>query len=230
VRDGNLLVQNAPLIALIRQAYSLYNSNDDLITGLPAWAKNERFDIQAKVSEEDGARIKGLTREQRGQMLLALLEDRFKLKARVEQREIPIYALIVAKGGAKVAESRPGESYAHGLLGPDGTPRGAGSTDYSRGHFRAQAAPLDSLASILTQQLDRPVLNRTGLTGNYDYTLDWTPDLPSGPDGAADPPPPANAPPTLFTAIQEQLGLRLEASRGVVPAVVIEHIEEPSAN
>jgi uncharacterized protein (TIGR03435 family) len=224
-------MENVPIIMLIRQAYSLYNSNDDQITGLPKWAETERFDIDAKVSEEDQPKLKALSREQRGEMMKALLAERFEMKAHAESREMPIYALVIAKGGLKIKEATPGAEYPNAPKGPDGKPAGAGMMMMGRGMIRGQALPLSQLASMLTQDVERTVLDRTGLTGKYDFVLEWTPEesASSGPGG---PPTVAfiDSKPSLFTALQEQLGLKLESTRGPVPGVVVDHIAEPAAN
>jgi len=226
IPDG-VHMENAPLIMVIRQAYGLFNSNDDLITGIPDWAKSDRFDIEAKVAGTDVDDLKKLTRDQRGQMLQTLLEDRFKLKAHRETMERPIYWLVVAKGGAKLKQAAEGDTYPNGIKSPDGKGRG-GMISMGRGLFTAQGIPISDLLSSLTQITGRTVLDKTGLTGTYDIALKWTPD--DGPppmlNGESDP----NAPPNLFTAIQEQLGLKLEAGKGPVQGLVVDRLEKPSEN
>jgi uncharacterized protein (TIGR03435 family) len=222
IDDGNLLIQNASLVGIIWQAYSLFSASDDQITGLPGWAKTERFDVEAKVVDPDLKVLEKLTKEQRGLMLLAVLKDRFKLVAHLETREQPLYSLVVAKGGSKLTKAKDGDTYAGGLMGPDGKPRGGGSMNTRRGAITAQGVPLIDLTAELTQRLDRTVVDKTGLTGNFDFHLEWTPDDSAVESTAAAPP--------LFTALQEQLGLKLEPGRGPVPVLVLDHIEEPTAN
>jgi uncharacterized protein (TIGR03435 family) len=216
---------NAPLQMLLRQAYGLMNSNDDQFTGLPARAKAERFDIEAKVDPADVEALHSLSMEQRGLMLQALLADRFKMVAHREARELPIYELVVAKGGSKLKEATPGDTYPNGIKGPDGR-AGAGMMNMRPGHIQGQAVQMQQIASILTQMTGRTVQDKTGLTGKYDVTLDWTPD-----DG---PPPMLNGVavdgPSIFTAVQEQLGLKLDPGKGMVDGVVIDHIERPTPN
>lgn len=225
--SGTVEITNTPLLFVIRQAYSLYNSNDDQITGLPEWAKTERYDIQAKVSEADAPVMKTLTREQRGEMLQGLLADRFKMVAHTETRERPVYALVVAKGGTKLHEADATNTYPDGIHAPDGKGGGAGMMRMGRDFIDAQAIPMSQLLGTLTQLSGRTVLDKTGLTGKYDVHLKWAPDDPGLVNGA---PAPESAYPPLFTAIQEQLGLKLESQKGPVPGVVVDHIERPAEN
>jgi len=224
--DG-IHAENAPLIMLIRQAYGLFNSNDDLISGLPDWAKSDRFDIDAKVAETDVDDLKKLNRDQRGQMMQALLVDRFKLKAHRETMERPIYSLVVEKGGPKFQQAVAGATYPNGIKGPDGVAHG-GMVRMSRNQFTAQGIPVSTLLTSLTQITGRTVLDKTGLAGKYDIDLKWTPD--DGPPPMLNGEPDPNAPPNIFTAIQEQLGLKLEPGKGPVEGLVIDHLEKPSEN
>jgi uncharacterized protein (TIGR03435 family) len=180
-------------------------------------------------------------------MLQSLLEDRFQLKIHRETKELPVYDLAVAKGGPKVKLSedqspfRPPERGAAPPPPPQrGGPMPRGSMRMGRGDLEATALPLTSLINALSQQLGRTIVDKTGLQGLYDIKLQWTPDaLPSGPAGSGgpagirgpnEPPPPDPAGPTIFTAVQEQLGLRLESSKGPVEIIVIDNVERPAAN
>ena len=212
---------NAPLIMLIRQAFQLYHSTDDQITGLPAWAKSERFDIQGKVSDADIPILPKLTREQRAQMLESLLADRFKMVAHRETREMPVYALVLGKHGPKLTEAKPDPPPTDGPK--ENGCHANGCMTFSNGHMEGKGVPVDTITDMLTQLTERTVIDKTSLTGKYDFTLDWTPADQSATATAT-------SAPELFTAVQEQLGLRLESQRGPVDGVVIDHIEEPSAN
>jgi len=219
--DTGITMKNVTLLMLIRQAFMLHNSTDDQITGLPAWAKSEHFDIQAKVSEADLPTLPKLTPQQHAQMMEALLADRFKLTAHRETKEMPVYALVPGKHGSKLTESTPDPP-------PGDGPRQNGCHTNgcmleNDGHMEAKGVAIDTLVNMLTQLTERTVLDKTGLSGKYDFTLDWTP--PNEASTAS-----ATAAPELFTALQEQLGLRLESQRGPVDGLVIDHIEEPSAN
>lgn len=228
--DG-ISVVNTPLLMLIRQAYGLFNTNDDRIAGAPDWVKSSKFDIEAKVSGADVDDLHKLNREQRGLMLQALLADRFKLKAHSETRELPIYWLTVSKSGSKL-KGASNADITDGVT--DSKDRAArGSTQLARGHLTAHAISISSLLSSLTQITGRTVLDKTGLTGEYDLTLEWTPDDAStsirGPDGASINVV-AESGPTIFTAVQEQLGLKLESGKGPVDCLVIDHVEPPTEN
>jgi uncharacterized protein (TIGR03435 family) len=224
---------NVSLKMLIQSAYGI---REDLISGAPSWADSARFDIDAKVAGSDVDALKKLTPEQRRLILQPLLADRFKLKTHTETKQLPVYELVVAKGGSKLKEAAPGDTYANGIKGPDGVGRG-GMMRVGRGQLNAQAVPMTSLANMLSQQLHRTVLDKTGLTGKYDIELNWTPDQGSdpmfkGPDSSqqrADAAPDSSGP-SIFTALQEQLGLRLQSAKGPVETLVIDHVEMPSEN
>jgi uncharacterized protein (TIGR03435 family) len=202
-----------PLEILIAQAYGLALDVNRL-TGAPAWAKSAMYDVEAKVADEDVERYGKLTVEQQHEMLRAILADRFHLQAHKEMKEFPVYALVIAKGGSKLKESTADE----GL--PMVRRRG-------RGQIESKAASLVSLPLFLQQEVGRPIVDETGLTGMYDFTLRWTPE--QGPKPSADATTSDEAP-GLFTAIQEQLGLKLEPAKTPLETIVIDHIERPSGN
>lgn len=173
-------------------------------------------------------------------MIQSLLADRFKLKVSHSTRELPVYALVVAKTGPKLHDAKPGDTYPNGIKGPDGRPvGGAGMMRMRPGQLIGQGFSIASLAGLLSQQLGRTVMDQTGLKGNYDFTLQWTSDqrpvaMPAGPvgvsSGADGVPPSDSSGPSIFTALQEQLGLKLESTKGPVDIIVIDHIERPSEN
>ena len=209
-RTGNLSIRD-----LIQYAYNLPKSQ---IVGGPGWLDSARYDIDAKSSPEVDARLKAMpdgdAAQQKRSMVRELLKERFSLTAHRETRVLPVYNLVLAKGGAKFQPS-----------GHGGTSIDAGR---SRIHVQGSDDTIGLLARELAQSQGRVVVNNTGLTGRYDLILRWTPDDASTPplNGDTDP----NAPPGLFTAIQDQLGLKLESGKGMVPVLVIDHIEPPSAN
>ena len=203
--------------------------DNEQIIGEPAWSSTEGFDIEAKVAPADVPTLAKMTFEQRRTMFQSILAERFKLAVHHATRELPIYVLTVGKGGPKFKESAPDD--------PAGTtPRRRGMMS-NRGKLTAMDAKLSMFISILSRQLGRTVVDKTGLTGNYDFELEWTPD-----DGGPQPPPrpadgsasgaaaPADPGASIFTAIQEQLGLKLESTKGPLEVVVIDHIEKPSEN
>ncbi|HUY95202.1 MAG TPA: M56 family metallopeptidase [Terracidiphilus sp.] len=233
-----------PLDDFLRQAFSL---PQDRILNQPEWTKSSRYDIQAKVAPEDAPRMKGLSSEQRWSMLIPVLQDRFGLKFHHETREMEVYSLEVAKGGPKLKETTPEELAAmdpppdRDKPGVMGGPR-KGKTMMQASPqgitLKATASTLAGLTRMLSQQTGSTVVDKTGLIGSYDFTLSFTPDqgvgmmiLPKGPapqDGGGESQEPVG--PSLFTALQEQLGLKLVAQKQKVDVVVIDHIEQPSAN
>lgn len=209
-RTGNLCIRD-----LIQYAYNLPKSQ---ILGGPSWLDSAMFDIDAKSSADVDQQMKALPSEdaaqQKRQMVRMLLKDRLAFSSHEETRSLPVYELVLVKSGAKFKASE-----VHGT-----------TIDRRRSALRVQGSD-DTLALLtreLAQILGRVVINKTGLTGRYDLTLRWTPDdaPTSSLNGSSDP----NAPPNLFTAIQEQLGLKLENGKAPVSVLVIDHIEKPSDN
>jgi uncharacterized protein (TIGR03435 family) len=245
---------------LIQNAYDV---KDYQISGGPSWLNSERYDIVAKADTPN------LTRENTKVLLQSLLKERFNLQFHRETKELPIYALVVGKGGHKLhlSEIQPdaqtdtqppdpskpvqaggGTGGAAGgsvSVGPGGkvvdreAPTKNGSMmRMGRGQLSAQMTPVAAIAAMLAQQLGRPVIDKTEIKGYFDFDLKWTPDetqrgvglggmappaddrsLPADPSGAS-----------IFTAVQEQLGLKLEATKGPVENLVIDHIEKASGN
>jgi uncharacterized protein (TIGR03435 family) len=209
-RTGNLSIRD-----LIQYAYNLPKSQ--IIGGSP-WLDSTTYDINAKSDPEVDAQLKAMPNEEAAQqkrlMVQALLKERFSCITHEESRELPIYNLVLAKGGARF---QPSEK--HGTTIQEGP---------SRIHVQGSDDTIGLLARELARSESRVVVNKTGLTGRYDLTLRWTPNdaPPALLNGGIDP----NAPPDLFTAIQEQLGLKLESGKGSVPVLVIDHIEKPTEN
>ncbi len=232
-RPDGYSASNMSLKMLIQAAYGI---REDLISGAPGWADSARYDVDAKVDGADVDALKKLSPEQRRLILQPLLADRFKLKVHTETKQLPVYELVVAKGGPKLKEATAGDTYANGIKGPDGVGRG-GMVRMGRGQLTAQGVPMTSVVNMLSQQLHRTVIDKTGLAGKYDLELNWTPDdgegmgppLPGGgqPHGDA---PPEGSGPSIFTAIQEQLGLKLQSAKGPVDTLVIDHVEMPTEN
>jgi uncharacterized protein (TIGR03435 family) len=217
--DGLQAVNSSPE-DLLRVAYHLQNI-DGLIVGTPKWARTRLFDVQGKVVGPDAAKVRGLNIDQRRLMLQALLVDRFKLRAHLETRKGSVFALVIAASGSKLKQSNRGNDH------PMDSPR--------RGHLTIQDCSMLCLSTVLSQHVGRPVVDSTGLTGNYDITLDWTPDegraIPSAGDGTQSGPlPPDFIGTSIFAAIQEQLGLKLRSTEGPVEVLVVDHIEPPSVD
>jgi uncharacterized protein (TIGR03435 family) len=209
--DGHLNAFNVSLFTLIWWSFEIPEAR---ILGTPDWARSKRFDIEATADPSVDARLKALgpdaARKQKEKMVQALLADRFRLVSHTETRELPVYNLVVAKGGPKLGPQKEG-----------GTAIGL-----SRGHIRALAPnSVSTLAEQLSMVVGRDVVDKTGINGRYDLKLDWTPD-----DAASAADANSNAPPPIFTALQEQLGLKLESQKGPVQVLVVDHVEMPSAN
>ena len=169
-----------------------------------------------------------VSRMQRNEMMRSVLVDRFSFAAHREMRELPVFELVVAKGGPKLKEAAPGDTYPNGLKDDQGQ-SSPGAMCVGRGTVDCQAIPMTSLQEILTQLAGRTVVDKTGLTGKYDIKLRWSPEdsHPNSDAGSAGTEEPVV---DFFTAIQEQLGLKLIPAKGPVNALVVDHIEKPSDN
>src|ERR1700691_545838 len=239
--NGRFIAYNATLKFLLAYAYHV---NYSQISGASGWIESEHYDIEAKRDDPSADSQPKLVRDEEGQqlglMVQSLLADRFKLALHYETKELPVYALVVAKNGPKLRESpvipddlAPPHPAAV-MVGPDGPQARHSFRMNGSGELSVIAQSLDRFADLLAHQTGRLVVDKTGLKGNYDFTLKWTPDegrgqMPGGTPGDAAPPSDANGP-TIFTALQEQLGLKLESQKGPVDTLVIDHVEKPSEN
>jgi len=209
-RTSEFRAINVTLRDLLEVAWGIPETQ--MLSG-PAWASTDKFDLEAKSDAKFNEHLAGLSidqgREEKRQMLQALLADRFELAAHAEKREMPIFAMVIAKGGPKLITTNVNGA----LSGGRGRISITGGDD-----------ALAVLAFELSWRLGRPVVDQTGLKGRYELTLNWTED--DVPSTAAI----SSGGPSLFTAIQEQLGLKLEATKGPVPVLVIDHAEKPSEN
>jgi len=215
--DG-LTVTNMPPANILEWAFGIFLS--DQIVGMPEWAWQERYDVTAKVGDADVAAFRKVTDPiQRTPMLQKILMDRFNLKFHYEMKELPVYALVVGKNGIRMTEIQP-------AIGPNGMKEGGGR-QIGRGQIKSMGQPMNPLVNQLTIELKRVVVDRTGLTGFYNFTLRWTPEDAAPQAGSA---PEDTSSPSIFTAVQEQLGLKLEPAKAPVRVLVIDHLERPSAN
>jgi uncharacterized protein (TIGR03435 family) len=182
----------------------------------PGWINSQKYDIEAKPDAAFARSPDPGNSPQLRLMLQSLLEERFRLTFHTESREEQVYILAMAKGGAKLVESTDAEvkDPKRGIMPGTGGVRGV-------------AAPISTLTGLLSQQLGRLVMDRTGLTGKYDFQLKWTPDTAYHAESNNDAP---SDGPSLFTAVQEQLGLWLESAKAPVEFLVIDHVEKPDAN
>ena len=221
---GRISYSGLPLRALIARAYRV---KDYQING-PDWLNSQRFDIVATLPS-------GAKNDQVPEMLQTLLEDRFQLKFHREPKETPVYGLVVAKGGLKIKEVE---------VEKDARPNTM--VRMQLGHLDLQEVRLGGLADVLSRLLDRPVVDMTETKGAFNIKLDWAQDLSmlagkggvmvmpaGGGEGPRGEPPAASDPsgPSIFTAVQEQLGLKLEPRKAPVEILVIDHAEKvPTEN
>jgi uncharacterized protein (TIGR03435 family) len=197
--------RNMTLQALFLNAFDVRSESQ--ITGYPAWVNSEHFDIQAKMDAETADQYRKLKGPESGRQwrsfMRQILDERFGLKFHIEKRELPVYNLIVAKQGLKLKES---------------VDDGNGMSSMGQGKLTAHRSQVGSLAFSLSGTVGRVIIDKTGLTALYDIDLTWSPD---------DEP---NTGPSIFAALQEQLGLKLEPAKAPLDVVVIDHIERPSEN
>jgi len=214
VQGDRFSTLNTTLADLIKDAY---NVQDKQIIGAPAWVSTDKYDIAAQPD------IPGAPNQaQLKTMIRKLLADRFQLKFHKEDKELPAYVLTVAKSGPKMKQS---EADPNGLGGRFF--RGLGVLTVTN------SSMADFCDLMQAAVLDRPVVDQTGLKGKWDFLLKWTPDESQFGGMGIKVPPPADAPdapPPLFTAIQEQIGLRLDAGKAQVGVLVIDHAEKPGEN
>ena len=240
--DVGIDVSNFPLVYLIQGAFGV---GADRIVGLPGWVSTERFDINAKMDPEVADALKKLSSDDRKtvqqNMLQALFAQRCELTFHRETKELPVLTLVIGKNGPKFKESKPGDTPTEGIKIPDGK-GGTGTMQVGdKGLMTFRGLPISFIVTILGQQMGRTIVDKTGLTGKYDYTWQFVPSaaqirqfggapadggsagassgIPADPDGT-----------DLFTAVQEQLGLKLESGKGPVDIIVIDHIQRPSDN
>ena len=214
VGDGNLCPQcfEASHVTVKAMIAFAYDVRDFYISGGPGWAGGDRFDIVARTDTS-------ATRAQIRVMMQTLLKERFKLAVRHETRNATVYDLVVNRGAPKLTES---------------TLKGGGIGFPGRGTAVGRGTTMTGLAGFLQTLLGDVVLDKTGLTANYDFKLTWAPDEAQagkpGAQGVAAANGVEESGPSIFTALQEQLGLKLEATKGPVEALVIDRVERPSEN
>jgi uncharacterized protein (TIGR03435 family) len=197
---GRFSVRNLTLKQLLQNAYAM---QDYQVSGGPGWIGSVGFDIEARASADTGEP----SRQQVLRMVQTLLADRFHLALRRETRQLPVYTLVVGKTGPRL---QPADS-------------NAGRSKTMFGQLIVQKMSMTELANILALDLKRPVKDETGLKGEFAFTLEWTPGLRDSDDRPS-------SRPSLFTAVQEQLGLKLESAKGPVEVLVIDSAEKLSEN
>lgn len=214
-RGNDMQVVNFTLASLVQFAYDIQGKQ---IVGAPDWIDTDKFDISAKPDtpgQPNGEQLK--------EMVQKLLADRFALKFHKDEKEMGAYVLTVGKDGPKMKQNTSNPNGLPGLFfGPIGT-------------LHVMNATMENFTGLMQSAvLDRPVVDKTGLKGRWDFTLKWTPDESQFAGMGVEIPPPSpedpNPAPPLFTAIQEQLDLKLEAQKTQVPVLVIDHLDHPPPN
>jgi uncharacterized protein (TIGR03435 family) len=215
-------VTNLPIKALVQIAYGF----DMPVTGAPDWTENTFYNVQARSDETADARLAKLTvnevRLEKRNAIRALLADRFGLKTHVETREGSIYNLVVAKGGMKMTVTPAPPPPADGQTPPPPPTAEFNAHGTAQGlEFDVSNAVMRALCGVLSSQVRAPVIDKTGLTDTYNFKLqmagDWSLNNP-------------DSWPSIYTAVQEQLGLKLEAVRESVPNLVIDRLTKPTEN
>jgi len=233
--NGRLTAAGATVKTLICVAYGL---SDFQVLGGPNWIEEDRYDVLAtpgSALEEQLQKMKSDDNTQaKRQMLQALLADRFKLILHHDTKELPIYGLVVAKSGSKLQETKPDDANpdaANAPAHPTNKGRMRMSIDSGSIEITATGMAMDGLARQLASQLHSTVQNNTGLKGIYDFTLRFTPDdAPMDASGGANASLADNGGTSIFAAVQDQLGLKLESKKGPVEIVVVDHVDKPSDN
>jgi len=231
---------------LIRTAYGV---DDSRIFGAPNWLDSEKYDVEARIENSVANRLGEMSEDQlnveRRRMLQALLAGRFKLTLHRQTTQLGVYVLVVANNGPKLEEAKPGNAYLNGIK-DNGEPLGTGVFKLGRyaggrGELVGQGLSMAKLLRLLSEDiLNRSVIDSTGLTDNYDFTLEWKiGDESQGPmfkepedhpQVTGSTPLPEFSRPSFFNAIQEQLGLKLESQDSPGVVLVIDHVEKPSEN
>jgi uncharacterized protein (TIGR03435 family) len=198
----------ASTVFLVEFAYHLMDPTR--ILALPKWATgSQTYAIEAHVSAEDAAAFARLKRDEKSAMMQSVFAERFGMKTHMETREMPAYALVLAKSGSKLKE-------------PSDTTTGASQFGGSTGEVKWANSPLTDLKFLLAQETGRPVVDKTGLTGKYDFVLQYTPAGHAATDESGKP--------SIFTALEEQLGLKLVPMKQPIEVLVVDSIEKPTEN
>lgn len=223
VPGGGINASSTTVKQLIAFAYDV---RDSQISGEPGWVDSERYDILAQpVPSEAPADVREMSEDQRmraldrvRQRVRSLLAERFQLTVRRDTKELPAYALLIGKNGSKLQEFKEGE---HNLQG----------IGLGKGQLTLRRSTMQMLATVLSKLVGGPVQDQTGLTGTFDGKLEWTPE-PGEPSlvPEATPTPNLSGRPSLFTAVQAQLGLKIESTGGPVEMIVVDKVEKPSGN
>ncbi len=204
---GRVSMQNVSLKKIILNAFGIPDDREYMLDG-PNWLVTEHFDIEATFGANTPV-------PQVQQMIQTMLAERFRLALHKETRQLPTYSLIVAKNGPKIHPVEEGQARTSG----------------GNGHFTATKISMGKFADLIARQAGLPVVDATGLQGVFDFTLDWSPAADIRMAAASGEAAPSDGKASLFTALQEQLGLRLESSKGPVEILVVDRMDKtPTAN
>jgi uncharacterized protein (TIGR03435 family) len=214
VTGGKFTARNVTVAWLLKTAYHVEPFQ---IAGVPSWGNSERFDVLA--SAADG----NTTPDQIREMIQKLLADRFQVTLHRENREQPIYSLVVGKNGPKLAKAKSDTCATSTMENPCG-----GFRIYKRSQMWGNTVTVKQFAAELTYMMGRMVVDKTGIAGLYDLRVEWTPEHFGPEPGTEVKPDEANG--TLFTAVQEQLGLRLQSEKAPVETLVVDRVSRPTAN
>lgn len=205
IGSHRIFIENQSVANLVSFAYSVHPKQ--IVNG-PAWIETEKYDIEGQAEPEGVPNLRQIQ-----EMVKKLLADRYKLKIHSEQRELPIYALVMAKSAVRIKSAN---------AGPNAVPTQTGSGTNGQQVRKFTNNSMAEFALGIQPFLDRPVVDHTGLDGRYSFVLKWTPDESTVNS--------ADAAPGLFTAIQEQLGLKFEPTKGLAEVLVIESVDHPTEN
>jgi uncharacterized protein (TIGR03435 family) len=218
--------RNVTLLRILREIYAFgHGTEDNRVIGGPSWLNTDRYDIDAKVDPSVADAIRKLSKEDRTKaiqhILFAMLTERCKLAVHLDTRELPIYALVIAKGGSKLKEAGADELVP--LTAPNADPRGGPGVwmEGRSGPLVGKAIAMTDLANMLQYLLSRTIVDKTGLTGKYTFKVRWEQD-----ENASE----EDSEASFLKAFPEQLGLKLESGKGPVEVIVVDHFERPSGN
>lgn len=212
------MATNVTLLELMKLGHRMQETQ---IIGGDDWLYRDRYDVDAKISSAERQKLHQLeapkASQERQEMIQALLADRFKLGVHRESRQLPVYVLVTAPERLKMQLAKPGDTYPNGMKYPNGKPIVPGLLAPKGGDFVGQGTTVSRLVEALATVLDRPLLDKTGITGNYDFTLDWSPNPSAALQNVS-----------LFAALEQQLGLKIEEHESPVEVLVIDRAEKPS--
>lgn len=227
--QNTLKTENSGLPWLLQIAFNLPSRSGDLVAGLPHWATTNTYDINAKEDEASAKQLEALPSQQRdiciGQMLAALLGERFALRTHFETRPVNALVLKIAKGGSRLLPAHPKPAAATGNTPPEDRWEGLSN---SNGKAKGRNIPMNTIREFVKNQPEsqgRLVVDQTGLTGKFNFNMKWTPEHDEHADNGF-----TSNDPAFLTALREQLGLTPHPARTPAQVLIVDHIEQPSAN